>query len=740
MQQFSDIFVDGLRSYRHGEVKLTLAGLRLNRAKYLFFQDFVKYLGHRSNAQTLPDEVTAVQNAPVPKRQSQPRAYLQGMLTHYSNFTPHLSTRCAIRLFKSDYSLELKPTARHGNCDSLSRLPLSDQFIKKSAVNSLLIEEEVGLSSDSEVEVRSWGKWMYQWYVGNILLCRRLLCSACRTTSRLQYSVEVLTGRRPSSRDVSSSSTSAVWFQTLARTCDAAAAYLGCLSFCEGSPQSEALPDRQRAALFQAVIETVLLYNAETYTLTDSLEQQVDAGHTRLLRAAFNIGVERVTNAALYRRAGLPRPSDLLRRQRLQLAGHLIRAESYCPQPVQGVLLLTLQAPYRRGQARTRRSVDCLMADAGAPDTAGGAAFVRAQAMKRALLRIYSSCSEQQLQMLEAILNDYNNVTTITEATDVTDCLKRCQRVRLQRCRLGGEQCYVRVGHHSNRQAVNLNKSGAASHRFSGRCEDSSTGRNGSIQSVLINTTGCYLIKAAGARGGGNLLTNTSGGQGAQVSARVNLTAGTQLSIVVGQMGGSTPLEFEGGGGGGGSFVYRMGDQLLLLAAGGGGGACFNKDGRPGETGVNGSDSVGNVEHTGFGGTNGQPGSNNPASTPSESNHGGCGAGWLGRAVSPRRSSVDGERGGSLADRWVGGNAGDGSVCDGGFGGGGGGGSRTSSVKGTAGAGGGFSGGGAGLGYGQSGGGGGSFCWGGCVFGGNWTGDHGFVSVLLESAACDSGA
>uniref|UniRef100_A0A1I8HUR0 Reverse transcriptase domain-containing protein n=1 Tax=Macrostomum lignano TaxID=282301 RepID=A0A1I8HUR0_9PLAT len=88
-------------------------------------------------------------------------------------------------------------------------------------------------------------------------------------------------------------------------------------------------------ALFQEVIETVLLYNAETWTLTESLEQQVDAIHTGLLRAAFKIGYERVTDAALYRRAGLVRPSDLLRRRRLQLAGHIIRAESYCPQPVQ---------------------------------------------------------------------------------------------------------------------------------------------------------------------------------------------------------------------------------------------------------------------------------------------------------------------------------------------------------------------------------------------------------------------
>ena len=81
----------------------------------------------------------------------------------------------------------------------------------------------------------------------------------------------------------------------------------------------------------------------------------------------------------------LARPSELLRRRRLQLAGQLIRAEAYCPQPVQEVLLLTLQAPYRRGQRRTRRYVDCLLADAGAPDQTGGPAFVCAQAQRRVL-------------------------------------------------------------------------------------------------------------------------------------------------------------------------------------------------------------------------------------------------------------------------------------------------------------------------------------------------------------------
>uniref|UniRef100_A0A1I8JME2 VWFA domain-containing protein n=1 Tax=Macrostomum lignano TaxID=282301 RepID=A0A1I8JME2_9PLAT len=108
--------------------------------------------------------------------------------------------------------------------------------------------------------------------------------------------------------------------------------------------------------------------------LRNLLEAQVDAAHAGLLRAAFKIGNERVTNTALYHRTSLARPSDLLRR-------HVIRAEAYCPEPMQEVLLLTLQAPYRRGQARTWRYVDCLLADTGAPDSAGGAAFVRAQAL-----------------------------------------------------------------------------------------------------------------------------------------------------------------------------------------------------------------------------------------------------------------------------------------------------------------------------------------------------------------------
>jgi hypothetical protein len=51
---------------------------------------------------------------------------------------------------------------------------------------------------------------------------------------------------------------------------------------------SEALTDAARSQLFSAVIETVLLYNAETWTLSEALERQLDAAHASLLRAAFS--------------------------------------------------------------------------------------------------------------------------------------------------------------------------------------------------------------------------------------------------------------------------------------------------------------------------------------------------------------------------------------------------------------------------------------------------------------------
>ena len=68
--------------------------------------------------------------------------------------------------------------------------------------------------------------------------------------------------------------------------------------------------------------------------MTLSLERQLNGVHSALLQAALRI-VRHVRTEEVYQRARLQKPSDILRGRRLQLAGHVIRAESHCPMSLQ---------------------------------------------------------------------------------------------------------------------------------------------------------------------------------------------------------------------------------------------------------------------------------------------------------------------------------------------------------------------------------------------------------------------
>ena len=286
---------------------------------------------------------------------------------------------------------------------------------------------------------------------------------------------------------------------------------------------------------------------------------------------------------------------------------------------------------------------------------------------------------------------------------------------------------------------------------------DGRRGRFGSIQTFTVPRSTRYLIKAWGARGGthsydyGDNPGTYYGGKGAFKEGKFRLNKGTVLNIVVGQRGGDS-VEVKGGqstnktaaqlgvsvednagtGGGGGSFVYTTAD-VLLLAAGGGGGASGGYNGVDGQAESNGTSSVGQVSsQVRSGGTGGQPGECN---SEGASYHGGVGAGWFGQGCT-RRGPSHGERGGSRAQVWIGGQAGGmnsgnnggpapGAV--GGFGGGGGG----SEDNGASGGGGGYSGGGSGTHAKQAGGGGGSYCNGedcSSLTGGN-SNDDGLVQI-----------
>jgi len=241
-------------------------------------------------------------------------------------------------------------------------------------------------------------------------------------------------------------------------------------------------------------------------------------------------------------------------------------------------------------------------------------------------------------------------------------------------------------------------RSGADTDNSSGTLGSDPT-LSGGIYSWTVPTSGNYSIEAWGARGGG--IGNTDfdasyrAGFGAKIKAEVNLTQGTVIKVLVGQMG--TNGSNSAGGGGGGAFVVQ--DQTPILIAGGGGssgsgggwaGRYLNgyKDANLGVNGNNGENYSSYTNEVGVGGLNGQEGE-----TKITSWNGYGGAGFFSDA-----NSIDGSQsflnGGIAAP---GGNGG-----TGGFGGGG-----SSKSYGGAG-GGGYSGGGS-NGRHAPGGGGGSF-------------------------------
>ena len=77
--------------------------------------------------------------------------------------------------------------------------------------------------------------------------------------------------------------------------------------------------------IFRAAIEPILLYGSETWTLSAKQHQRLDGCYTRLLRRVLNISWKKhPTLATLY--GNLPPISVLVKRRRIQFAGHCARA------------------------------------------------------------------------------------------------------------------------------------------------------------------------------------------------------------------------------------------------------------------------------------------------------------------------------------------------------------------------------------------------------------------------------
>ena len=101
---------------------------------------------------------------------------------------------------------------------------------------------------------------------------------------------------------------------------------------------------------------------------------------------------------------------------------------------------------------------------------------------------------------------------------------------------------------------------------YTGTTLDGAVTVTAGIQYWVVPTTGIYLIEAFGGQGFGNF-----GGRGAQISGEFNLTAGTTLKILVGQMAPPPVGSLNQFAGGGGSFVTTTANSPYIVAGGGGG-------------------------------------------------------------------------------------------------------------------------------------------------------------------------
>ena len=105
---------------------------------------------------------------------------------------------------------------------------------------------------------------------------------------------------------------------------------------------------------------------------------------------------------------------------------------------------------------------------------------------------------------------------------------------------------------------------------YSGSTLDGLVSVSAGYQTWTVNTTGTYSSQGAGASGGSY---SYSAGNGAIMMGEFMLTAGDQVTIVVGQQGLTGG---QGGGGGGGTFVV-LNQTTPLVIAGGGGGSHYNQ-------------------------------------------------------------------------------------------------------------------------------------------------------------------
>ena len=95
------------------------------------------------------------------------------------------------------------------------------------------------------------------------------------------------------------------------------------------------------------------MYNSETWAMTKTTADKIDAFHRTLLRQVLDIHYPHIiTNIELYRRTRQTKWSKQIRRHRVRLAGHILRLPHTTPVQ-QAITQAHESAKYPPGQRKT---------------------------------------------------------------------------------------------------------------------------------------------------------------------------------------------------------------------------------------------------------------------------------------------------------------------------------------------------------------------------------------------------
>jgi hypothetical protein len=126
-------------------------------------------------------------------------------------------------------------------------------------------------------------------------------------------------------------------------------AALGRLTSLWKSSASTALKVR----LFISLVQPVLLYGADTWSLSPTASARLDQVHSHLLRCALNVHWSTHTsNQDLYALAGIPRVSVILQQRRATLVAESVARSGADAQPLDRVLLWRPKEKFKRGGHR----------------------------------------------------------------------------------------------------------------------------------------------------------------------------------------------------------------------------------------------------------------------------------------------------------------------------------------------------------------------------------------------------